>query len=107
MIRRAYETAVPLMTSNLVLAEIHRLLLFRAGKEAAAAALDRIETSARVTVAFPETVHHRTALGWLRKLPGPITYTDAVSFALMEAAGCGKVLSYDHHFLLAGFSFWQ
>jgi predicted nucleic acid-binding protein len=34
----------------------------------------------------------------------PISYTDAVSFACMEAAGCLEAMTYDHHFRLAGFA---
>src|SRR3954449_64533 len=47
---RAVHDRVPLVTTNLVLAEVHRLLLFRAGIRAAATALDRIEASPRVRI---------------------------------------------------------
>ena len=35
-----------------------------------------------------------------------ISYTDAVSFAMMTAARCRTVLGFDHDFLVAGFRFW-
>jgi predicted nucleic acid-binding protein len=93
-----------LLTTNLVLAEIHRLLLYRAGIRAAASALDRIESSPAVSIAFPGELHHRSAKSWIERLQEhPISYTDAVSFAVMNDSECVDVLSYDHHFRIAGF----
>src|SRR5919197_5209615 len=45
MFRRAAARGVRLLTTNLVLAEVHRLLLLRAGARPAARALDRFEAS--------------------------------------------------------------
>jgi predicted nucleic acid-binding protein len=39
--------------------------------------------------------------------PRPITYTDAVSFAVMEANGCSHVLGFDQDFAAAGFMLWR
>ncbi|HVO26103.1 MAG TPA: hypothetical protein VMW56_21005 [Candidatus Margulisiibacteriota bacterium] len=36
-----------------------------------------------------------------------ITYTDAVSFAVMKAARCTAAMSFDHDFVVAGFRLWQ
>jgi hypothetical protein len=41
-----------MFTSNLVLAETHRLLLYRAGSEAALIALQKIEASPLVRIEF-------------------------------------------------------
>jgi predicted nucleic acid-binding protein len=99
---------VPLVTTNLVLAEVHRLLLFRAGIRAAATALARIEASAAVRIVFATAAHHATAHGWLARLHDQrITYTDAVSFAVMEAMPCVAVLGFDRDFTVAGFRFWR
>jgi predicted nucleic acid-binding protein len=93
-----------MITTNLILAEIHRLLLYRAGVRPAAVALEKIETSPLVEIQFTDSSHHQLALAWMRKLNGrPITYTDATSFSVMEANGCSEALSYDHHFQAAGF----
>jgi predicted nucleic acid-binding protein len=44
---------------------------------------------------------------WLDRLANhAITYTDAVSFAVMEALRCTAALTFDHDFLAAGFSRW-
>ena len=107
LFRRAVSERVPLVTTNLVLAEVHRLLLFRAGIRAAATALDRIETSQRVRVVFPTAAHHTAARAWLARLSDQrITYTDAVSFAVMETAPCSAVLGFDRDFTVAGFTCW-
>jgi predicted nucleic acid-binding protein len=53
---------------------------------------------------FAGATHHQSAKAWLDKLQDhPISYADAVSFAVMEAAGCSNAMSYDHHFRIAGF----
>lgn len=93
-----------LVTTNLVLSEVHRFLLFRAGIRAASVALDRIEASPSVTIEFATTAHHRAARSWLAKLHDQkISYTDAVSFAVMKALRCKSAISFDHDFELAGF----
>jgi predicted nucleic acid-binding protein len=93
-----------IVTTNLVLAEVHRLLLFRTGMRLALAALDRIEASPLVRIEFAGSVHHRSARTWLEKIAGhSITYTDAVSFAVMDSARCSKVATFDRDFEVAGF----
>jgi uncharacterized protein len=95
----------PLVTTNLVLAETHSLLLYRAGIKAASIALAKIEACPLMRIEFAGLDHHQSAKGWIGKLQElPISYTDAVSFAVMENSGCLEVMSYDHHFSIAGFS---
>jgi predicted nucleic acid-binding protein len=97
-----------LVTTVVVLAEVHRLLLFRAGIRAAAAALTRIEANPLVALEFVNGDHHRAARHWLERLADqPITYADAVSFAIMEAVHCRIALAFDHHFEVAGFTRWR
>jgi predicted nucleic acid-binding protein len=108
LFRDALSRRVPLITTSLVLAEIHRLTLFRAGVEPARRALARIDASPSVTVHFPGPEEHAAARRWLDRLaPRPITYTDAVSFAVMQAARCTHVLGFDHDFAAAGFVLWR
>jgi predicted nucleic acid-binding protein len=108
LVREAIAQRAPLVTTNLVLAEVHRLLLFRAGARPAMAALTRIEDSERVTIEFATALHHRRAREWLDKLADQtITYTDSVSFAVMEALRCTEALTFDHDFQIAGFSRWS
>jgi predicted nucleic acid-binding protein len=104
LFRDAVARRVSLVTTNLVLAETHRLTLFRAGIAPAALALDRIGASPSVTLVFASGEHHAAARRWLTRLmPRPITYTDAVSFAVMESVECRYFLGFDDDFRAAGF----
>lgn len=108
MFRNAVDRRIPLVTTNLIIAETHRLTLFRAGLEPALRALDRIDASPSVTVRFATTGDHAEGRRWLERLaPRPITYTDAVSFAVMAAAKCTQVLGFDEDFAAAGFELWR
>ena len=98
---------VPLLTTNLVVAEVQRLLLFRVGAHAARRFLALLSSAPLLTLSFPAEREHTRALAWLDRHPDqPISYTDAVSFAVMESSECRAVLSYDRHFDLAGFERW-
>jgi uncharacterized protein len=93
-----------ILTTNMVLAEIHRLLLYRAGIQAAATALRKIESSPLVEIIFADAINHQAAKDLMKKLQDhPISYTDAVSFSVMKATGCREALAYDRHFRIAGF----
>ena len=95
------------MTTNLVLAESHRLTLFRAGVQPASRALERIDASDSVMIHFATADDHAAARRWIERLaPRPITYTDAVSFAVMTARQCHLVLGFDQDFAAAGFTLW-
>lgn len=97
-----------LVTSNLVLAEVHRLLLFRAGIRAAATTLDKITTSTSVGVIYVDEDHHRSARAWIEKLDDQvISLTDAVSFSVMQSLKCRTALSFDRDFWTAGFDRFQ
>jgi len=103
--RGAVASKRPLLTSNLVLAETHRFFLHGTGIRAAAAALAKIEASPLVRIEFAGATHHQSAKSWIEKLKDqPISYTDAVSFAVMESARCKEAIAFDHHFRIAGFA---
>jgi len=107
MLRDALQQHVQLLTTNLILAEVHRFVLFNMGIRPAAVLLDRIGESQRLTIEFVGAAHHSAARKWLAKLADQvITYTDAVSFAVMDAARCTAVMSFDHDFVTAGFRVW-
>ena len=108
LIARAIASRKQLLTSNLVLAEVHRLLLFRAGIRAAATALDKIATSPSVDLVLATRELHERARQWLDKLHDQvITLTDAISFAAMEAAHCRTAVTFDRDFWIAGFERYQ
>ncbi len=108
LFHEAVRRRIPLLTTNLVIAEAHRLTLFRVGYAGAVRVLDRIDASERVSIHFADAKDHGTARRWLERLaPRPVTYTDAVSFAVMERTGCRHVLGFDHDFAVAGFTLWR
>jgi uncharacterized protein len=108
LFREALRRRIPLFTTSLVVAETHRLTLFRAGVQSARRFLELVEASPSVTILFPDAEHHAAARRWLERLGSrPVTYTDAVSFAVMEVNGCGHVLGFDEDFAAAGFTFWR
>jgi predicted nucleic acid-binding protein len=106
--RAAVEQRLPLVTTNLVVAEVQRLTLFRAGRDAASRFLERLDESPSVTIHFATAADHAAARAWLERLaPRPVTYTDAVSFAVMQATKCRYVLGFDDDFTAAGFELWR
>jgi len=108
LIRAALQQRHRLLTSNLVLAEVQRLLLFRAGPRPAAAALAKVSASPSVELLFPDLALHREAQGWLARCADQaFSYTDASSFALMKAHRCDAALTFDRDFEVAGFHLWQ
>ena len=108
LFRQALERRIRLLTTSLALGEVHRLTLFRAGVQAALRALDRMDASRSVTIHFARAEDHAAARRWLERLtPQPVTYTDAVSFAVMEATDFRHVLGFDQDSAAAGFTLWR
>jgi len=108
MFRAAAGGRARLVTTTLILAEVHRFFLFRAGIGPAAHALGRIEASRLVSIVYATEAHHRAGHAWLARLGDQIiSYTDAVSFAVMSEAGCHVAMSFDRDFAVAGFPLWQ
>jgi len=108
LFHEAVSKRLRLITTNLVIAETHRLTLFRAGAPAAFRALRLIDESPSVTIQYPKAEDHAAAQRWLERLaPRSVTYTDAVSFAIMQATHCQHVLGFDEDFTAAGFTLWR
>lgn len=108
MFRQAVRERTELVTTNLIIAEVHRFILFHVGIRAAALLLERIDGSSLLTREFVTAAHHAAARRWLAALPDQvITYTDAVSFAVMETTHCTAAMSFDRDFVTAGFRLWQ
>ncbi len=108
LFRRAIGERVELVTTNLIVAEVHRFLLFHIGILPAAIFLDRIDASPLLAMHFVSAPEHQRARDWLSKLDDQkISYTDATSFAVMEEHPCSAVMTFDADFLIAGFQRWQ
>lgn len=90
-----------------MIAETHRLTLYRTGTQPAFRALERIDASPSVTIQLASADDHAAARRWLERLsPRPISYTDGVSFAIMDRTRCRHVLGFDEDFAAAGFAIW-
>jgi predicted nucleic acid-binding protein len=99
---------VSLVTTNLIFAEVHRFLLFRAGIRAASVTLARMAAIPLLSLEHATAGHHAAGLAWLKKLDDQIiTYTDAVSFAVVTATRCQAVIGFDRDFVIAGFRLWN
>jgi predicted nucleic acid-binding protein len=96
-----------LLTSTLILAEVHRVLLLRAGIRPARLALERIFAARLLTVVYPTAKHDLAARGWLDHLSDRrVSYAGAMSFAIMEDARADVAFSFDDDFVAAGFRLW-
>ncbi len=105
---RAVAESVTLLTTDLVLAEVHRFLLFRAGIRPALRALETIAATPELAMAYVTAETDAAAKAWLTRLDDQaISYTDATSFAVIETTGCDAVFGFDHDFEIAGFTLWR
>ena len=93
-----------IVTTNLVVAETHALLLRRAGPTPALRFVREVRREPlHVETSTPE-VEVRAAEEWLdRHADQDCSLTDAVSFAVMAARGIVEALTLDPHFAAAGF----
>jgi hypothetical protein len=93
-----------LVTSNLVIAETHIVLLKELGHNAAIEFLERIKASPRILKIFSNENIETEAEGILVKyVDQDFSYTDAVSFVIMKKQKIRKAFSFDKHFVTAGF----
>ena len=93
------------VTTNLVVAETHALLLRRVGR---GAALDFVREARRdplLVVDSTSDLEHDAIRDWLVPYDDQrFSLVDAVSFAVMAGRGISDVLALDRHFTTAGFN---
>ena len=106
----AYQDAVNdgarLVTSTLVLGEMHALMLRARGPRDAARFADAVLASVSIAVVSPAVDLIATALDrWIHGFRGqPFSLCDAVSFEIMRRERIRDVLALDRHFKIAGFN---
>lgn len=95
----------PLVTSSLVVAEMHALTVRERGAEAGCALLDAIYVDPLYrVVSVTRDLESLATDRWLRRFSDQrFSLTDAVSFEIMRAEKISEALSLDHHFEIAGF----
>jgi predicted nucleic acid-binding protein len=92
------------VTTNLVVAETHALLLRRVGRDTAMAFVRGVGESPNLVVASTPDLERTAVRDWLERFDDqPFSLTDAVSFAVMAERGIKEALALDHHFLAAGY----
>jgi predicted nucleic acid-binding protein len=93
-----------LVTTNLVVAETHALLMRRVGRETALTFARTVDESPNVVVRSTRALERAAVQDWLRRYADQdFSFTDAVSFAAMAERRIKDALSLDHHFRVAGF----
>jgi len=93
------------LTTNLVIAETYVLIRRNLGFGAAMKFLDSIEGSPKTTRILSDKSLEKAAVATLRKYGGQdFSYTDAVSFSVMNQHGIARAFSFDKHFSTVGFT---
>ena len=94
-----------LVTSNLVIAELHVLILRRIGIAEALKWLESVRADQSYDVRFADRNLHGAAIDrWLRPFRDQgFSLADAVSFEIMRQEGIRTAFALDRHFAAAGF----
>ncbi len=92
------------VTTNLVVAETHAMLLRRAGRRAALAFVRTVGLAPNAVVWSTADLEERAVTDWLERYGDQdFSFADAVSFAVMAERGIEEALALDGHFTVAGF----
>jgi predicted nucleic acid-binding protein len=102
--RAAAEEGLRPVTTNLVLAEAHALLVNRVHRSAALAFLRRVREPRLVLLTSTPELEERALRDWIERYDDQdFSLADAVSFAVMAERGIEEALTLDRHFRVAGF----
>ena len=103
-LRERLQQGARIITTNLIVAETHVLLLRRASRSAALIFLTKVAVAPTVVVASTAELEEAARLDWLVRFDDQdFSFTDAVSFAVMKERRIREALTLDHHFAAAGF----
>lgn len=103
-LRQRLKRGARIVTTNLIVAETHALLLRRASRKTALAFVREVSRAPNIVVTSSPEDEQAAITDWLERFDDqPFSLTDAVSFAVMSARGIHEALALDHHFSVAGF----
>ena len=103
-LRERVAKGVRVVTTNLVVAETHALLLRRVGRGPAEAFARVVRGSPNLVVGSTPDVETAALDEWIGRFADQdFSLTDAVSFAVMAERGIREALTQDRHFATAGF----
>ena len=103
-LRARVERRVRIVTSNLIVAESHALIMRRAGIGAGLRFVQLVRASPNVVVSSNALLEDVAVTDWLmRYTDQPFSMVDAVSFAIMAERGTRAALTLDRHFVTAGY----
>jgi uncharacterized protein len=103
-LRARVERRDRIVTSNLIVAETHVLIMRRAGIAAALRFVQMVRASPNVVVSSSPLLEDAAVADWLmRYTDQPFSMVDAVSFAIMAERGTRAALTLDRHFAIAGY----
>jgi len=92
-------------TSNFVLDETFTLLGRRAGYAFAAQRARNIYASEWLKIIRPDKNHELRAIDFFEKYSDHrLSFTDCISFILMQSKKIKRVFTFDHHFQILGFN---
>ncbi len=103
-LHEAVQRGQRIVTTNLVVAETHALLLHRIHRAAALAFLREVVREPHVVLTSTPDHETRAQRDWLVRYDDQdFSFTDAVSFTVMTERGIRDALAVDRHFTVAGF----
>ena len=93
------------VTTHLVVAEAHALLLSRVHRRAALEFLRAVQLPPTIVVESTTELEQRAVTDWIERYDDQrFSFADAVSFAVMSERGITDALARDRHFATAGFT---
>ncbi len=103
-LRHRIEGRARIVTTNLIVAETHGLLLRRTSRNVALTFARQVRRAPNIVITSSTEYEEDAVTDWLEKFDDQsFSFTDAVSFAVMSDLGLREALALDHHFAVAGF----
>ncbi|MFI5244732.1 MAG: type II toxin-antitoxin system VapC family toxin [Gemmatimonadales bacterium] len=103
-LRDRVRSGARVVTTNLVVAETHVLLLRRVGWKAAMEFVRGVGETPNLVVNSTRDLERTAVREWLERFDDQtFSFTDAVSFAVMAERGIAEALTLDGHFRAAGY----